>query len=57
VLSARVEAGSNTSIVVLRAVGGDEEESQGSEAVKYGHMFPWDSAPKRIVPATANNFK
>jgi hypothetical protein len=33
----RVEAGSNTSIVTLRVVGGDEKGSLKSETVKYGH--------------------
>jgi hypothetical protein len=33
----RVEAGSNTSTVTLRVVGGDETGSLKSEAVKYGH--------------------
>jgi hypothetical protein len=33
----RVEAGSNTSTVTLRVVGGDEKESLKSETVKYGH--------------------
>jgi hypothetical protein len=32
-----VEAGSNTSTVTLRVVGGDEKESLESETVKYGH--------------------
>jgi hypothetical protein len=32
----RVEAGSNTSIVTLRVVGGDEKESFKYETVKYG---------------------
>jgi hypothetical protein len=32
----RVEAGSNTSAVTLRVVGGDEMESLKSETVKYG---------------------
>jgi hypothetical protein len=32
----RVEAGSNTSTVALRVVGGDEKESLESETVKYG---------------------
>jgi hypothetical protein len=32
----RVEAGSNTSTVTLRVVGGDEKESLESEAVIYG---------------------
>jgi hypothetical protein len=33
----RVEAGSNTSIMTLRVVGGDEKGSLESETVKYGH--------------------
>jgi hypothetical protein len=32
----RVEAGSNTSTVTLRVVGGDEKGSLESEKVKYG---------------------
>jgi hypothetical protein len=32
-----VEAGSNTSTVSLRVIGGDEEGSLESETVKYGH--------------------
>jgi hypothetical protein len=36
-LETRVEAGSNTSTVNLRVVGGDEKGSLESEAVKYGH--------------------
>jgi hypothetical protein len=32
----RVEAGSNTSTVALRVVGGDEKGSLESETVKYG---------------------
>jgi hypothetical protein len=32
-----VEAGSNTSTVTLRVVGGDEKGSLKSERVKYGH--------------------
>jgi hypothetical protein len=32
----RVEAGSNTSIVALRVVGGDKKGSHESEAVKHG---------------------
>jgi hypothetical protein len=32
-----VEAGSNTSRVTLRVVGGDEKGSLESETVKYGH--------------------
>jgi hypothetical protein len=34
---ARVEAGSNTSTVALRVVGGDEKGSLQSVTVKYGH--------------------
>jgi hypothetical protein len=33
----RVKAGSNTSTVTLRVVGGDEKGSLKSETVKYGH--------------------
>jgi hypothetical protein len=33
----RVEAGSNTSTVTLRVVGGDEKGRLASETVKYGH--------------------
>jgi hypothetical protein len=33
----RVEAGSNTSTVALRVVGGDEKGSLESETVKYDH--------------------
>jgi hypothetical protein len=33
----RVEAGSNTSTVTLRVVGGNEKGSLESETVKYGH--------------------
>jgi hypothetical protein len=34
---ARVEAGSNTSIMTLRVAGGDEKGSLKTETVKYGH--------------------
>jgi hypothetical protein len=33
----RVEAGSNTSIIGLRVVGGDKKGILESEIVKYGH--------------------
>jgi hypothetical protein len=33
----RVEAGSNTSTVTLRVVGGDEKGGLKPETVKYGH--------------------
>jgi hypothetical protein len=36
VFNPRVEAGSNTSTVTLRVVGGDEKGSLKSETVKYG---------------------
>jgi hypothetical protein len=32
-----VEAGSNTSTMTLRVVGGDEKKSLNSETIKYGH--------------------
>jgi hypothetical protein len=32
-----MKAGSNTSTVTLRVVGGDEKGSPESETVKYGH--------------------
>jgi hypothetical protein len=35
--STRVEAGSKTSTVTLRVVGGDEKENLKTETVKYGH--------------------
>jgi hypothetical protein len=35
-MDTRVEAGSNTSTVALRVVGGDKEGSLESETVKYG---------------------
>jgi hypothetical protein len=35
--SSRVEAGSNTSTVTLRVVGGDEKGSLEPETVNYGH--------------------
>jgi hypothetical protein len=34
-----VEAGSNTSTVILRVVGGDEKGSLKFERVKYGHEY------------------
>jgi hypothetical protein len=37
VIKGSVEAGSNTSTVILRVVGGDEKGSLESETVKYGH--------------------
>jgi hypothetical protein len=42
-----VEAGSYTSIVTLRVVGGDEKEVK-SETVKYGHESQGTRTGKRI---------
>jgi hypothetical protein len=36
-METRVEAGSNTSTVTLRVVGGNKKGSLKSETVKYGH--------------------
>jgi hypothetical protein len=50
----RVEAGSNTSTVTLRVVGGDEKGSLESETVKYGHDRPVlssERAPHMNKPA------
>jgi hypothetical protein len=42
----RVEAGSNTSTVTLRVVGGDEKGSLESETVNYGHESHGSRTPK-----------
>jgi hypothetical protein len=44
----RVEAGSNTSTVTLRVVGGDEKGSLKSETVKYGHESQWTRTRERL---------
>jgi hypothetical protein len=44
----RVEAGSNTSTVTLRAVGGDENGSLKSETVKYGREFQRTQTRERL---------
>jgi hypothetical protein len=44
----RVEAGSNTSTVTLRVVGGDEKGSLKSEIVKYGHESQGTGNPERL---------
>jgi hypothetical protein len=44
----RVEAGTNTSTVTRRVVGGDEKGSLKSEAVKYGHEFKWTRTLERL---------
>jgi hypothetical protein len=43
-----VEAGSNTSTVTLRVVGGDERESLKSETIKYGHESQGTRARERL---------
>jgi hypothetical protein len=51
----RVEAGSNTSIVTLRVVGGDEKGSLKSETVKYGRKSQGTRTRERLCwqgPAT-----
>jgi hypothetical protein len=47
-ISACVEAGSNTSTVTLRDVGGDENGSLKSETVKYGHESPGTRTRERL---------
>jgi hypothetical protein len=49
-----VEAGSNTSTVTLRVVGGDEKGSLKSETVKYGYETKGTRTKERLrwrVPA------
>jgi hypothetical protein len=46
----RVEAGSNTSTVTLRVVGGDEKGSLKCETVKY-----WDSDPRKTALTRASS--
>jgi hypothetical protein len=43
-----MEAGSNTSIVTLRVVGGDEKGSLKSEAVKYGREYQGTRTQERL---------
>jgi hypothetical protein len=43
-----VEAGSNTSTVTLRVVGGDEKGSLKSETVKYGHECQGTRTQERL---------
>jgi hypothetical protein len=43
-----VEAGSNTSTVTLRVVGGDEKESLKSETVKYGYESKGTRTQERL---------
>jgi hypothetical protein len=51
----RVEAGSNTSTVTLRVVGGDENGSLKSETVKYGHEYQRDSDLRKTALARASS--
>jgi hypothetical protein len=53
-----VEAGSNTSTVTLRVVGGNEKESLESETVKYGLEFQGTWTQERLClegPAAYTN--
>jgi hypothetical protein len=45
---ARMEAGSNTSTVTLRVVGGDEKGSLKSETVKYGREYQGTRIRERV---------
>jgi hypothetical protein len=49
----RVEAGSNTSTVTLRVVGGDKKGSLKSETVKYGCEFQGTWARERCQGSAA----
>jgi hypothetical protein len=51
----RVEAGSNTSTVTLRVVGGDKKGSIKSETVKYGRESQGDSDPRMTALARARS--
>jgi hypothetical protein len=56
----RVKAGSNTSTVTLRVVGGDEKRSLESETVKYGQKFYRTRTRKWLRwrgPATIVNYR
>jgi hypothetical protein len=46
IVASHVEAGSNTSTVALRVVGGDENGSLEPETVKYGHDSHWTQTRK-----------
>jgi hypothetical protein len=47
-LNTRVEAGSNTSTVTLRVVGGDEKGSRKYKTVKYGHESQGTRTTERL---------
>jgi hypothetical protein len=57
----RVEAGSNTSTVTLRVIGGDENGSHKSETVKYDNesyrpVLSSERAPKINTPTTVRQY-
>jgi hypothetical protein len=54
-VQSRVEAGSNTSTVALRVVGGDEKESLKSETVKIWSRVPRDSDPRMTALERASS--
>jgi hypothetical protein len=47
-IQSRVEAGSSTSTLALRFVGGDEKGSLKTETVKYGHESQGTRIPERL---------
>jgi hypothetical protein len=49
----RVEAGSNTSTVILRVVGGDEKGSLKSETAKYGREYQGTRTRERLARASS----
>jgi hypothetical protein len=54
-VASRVEAGSNTSTVTLRVVGGGEKGSLKSETVKYGRKSQGTRTRKKTVLARASS--
>jgi hypothetical protein len=48
-MSARVEAGANTSTVTLRVVGGDEKGSLKCETVKDGHEAQGTRTREKLI--------
>jgi hypothetical protein len=53
----RVEAGSNTSTVTLRVVGGDEKGCLKSETIKYGHECQDSNQRKTTLARTSSIYK
>jgi hypothetical protein len=51
----RVEAGSNTSTVTLRVVGGDGKGILNSERIKYGHESDGTQTQERLLCARASS--